>query len=403
MKRVIPVLIVMALLAFSSGCRKDSDANKTDLSKFTYLCEEYPPFNYTDNGVLHGVSVDILEGVLTRLDAGVDRNSFQVGNWAEAYDKVLSTPGTLLFSTVRTAQRESLFKWAGPIAPHTDVAVYLKGSSVSLRDVTDLNNYFTGAIEGYSSIGTLLDKGIHRANIILYKDLKELYEALVIHHEVQCIAYSLTGHGLVIQSLGYGPSLFAAPFTIQTQDLWYAFNIETDNTLIAKFQDELDLMKTEKATDGSSEYEKILNRYSVIQDGDDGLTPEMVINLVTRTASDLEADAPGTLSKINQGFAPYKDAANPGLYAFVYDTTVRMVAHADNPSLVGKSFAGKPDATGKLFRDEIVSGALAHGTGWVDYVYTRPDQSGLYLKTTYYHKVVASNGATFVVCAGRYK
>ncbi len=63
-------------------------------------------------------------------------------------------------------------------------------------------------------------------------------------------------------------------------------------------------------------------------------------------------------------------------YTFVYDTAVTIVAHATNPLLVGVNFKGKTDAAGKPFRDEIVQGALDHGTGWEDYIYTKPDQSG---------------------------
>ena len=48
-------------------------------------------------------------------------------------------------------------------------------------------------------------------------------------------------------------------------------------------------------------------------------------------------------------------------------------------------------------------GALDSGTGWVDYIYTKPDKSGLYQKTTYYKLITASNGEQYIVCSGRYK
>lgn len=398
------MIILIVLSPFLIRCSKNKQLPITgDPAKFTYLTEDYPPFNYSENGLASGVSVDILDGIFKGKSLPVDRTAISVTDWADSYEMVVKTPGTMLFSMVRTAEREPLFKWVGPIAPHTDVAITLKNSGIMISDATDLNNFFTGVIDGYSSITTLMDHGVLRSNIIIYKGLAELYKALVVDREVQCISYSLAGHKLIIQSLGYAGDLFDTPFTIQKNELYYAFNKETDDLVIADFQEQLNLMKTEKAPDGSGEYDKILNRYSVIQFGDDGITPEMVINLVNLTATDLETDAPGTLAKINQELAPYKDPVTPGLYSFVYDTLVVMTAHADNPSLVGKSFAGKPDAAGKKFRDEIVRGALENGTGWVDYIYTRPDQSGLYYKTTYYKLVRASNNSLQVVCAGRYK
>jgi len=400
--RGIASLLLIGYLFFIS-CRKNETTVNGDPAKFSYLTEEYPPMNYSDNGQANGISVDLLEGVFKRLGVSLDRNNMQVTDWADAYNQTLTTPNTMIFSAVRTPQRDSLFKWVGPIAPHQDVAIFLKNGPVQLKDVTDLNNYFTGVIDGYSSMNTLLDHGVYRANIIIYKDLEVLYEALVINREIQCIAYGLAGHNLVIQSLGYTADMFGTPFTIHSEELWYAFNSQTDGGMIDDFQEQLNLMKAEKATDGSSEYEKILNRYSFIQFGEDGITEKMVIDLVNQTASDLASDAITTIEKINQGSAPYKDPLNPALYAFVYDTTVVMAAHADNKLLVGKSFAGKPDAAGKKFRDEIVKGALDNGTGWEDYVYTRPDQSGLYYKTTYYKLITASNKVKYIVCAGRYK
>jgi len=400
--RGIASLLLIGCLFFIS-CRKNETTVNGDPAKFSYLTEEYPPMNYSDNGQANGISVDLLEGVFKRLGVSLDRNNMQVTDWADAYNQTLTTPNTMIFSAVRTPQRDSLFKWVGPIAPHQDVAIFLKNGPVQLKDVTDLNNYFTGVIDGYSSMNTLLDHGVYRANIIIYKDLEELYEALVINREIQCIAYGLAGHNLVIQSLGYTADMFGTPFTIHSEELWYAFNSQTDGGMIDDFQEQLNLMKAEKATDGSSEYEKILNRYSFIQFGEDGITEKMVIDLVNQTASDLASDAITTIEKINQGSAPYKDPLNPALYAFVYDTTVVMAAHADNKLLVGKSLAGKPDAAGKKFRDEIVKGALDNGTGWEDYVYTRPDQSGLYYKTTYYKLITASNKVKYIVCAGRYK
>lgn len=38
-----------------------------------------------------------------------------------------------------------------------------------------------------------------------------------------------------------------------------------------------------------------------------------------------------------------------------------------------------------------------------DYIYSKPDQGGLYQKTTYYKLAIGSNGEKLIVCAGKYK
>ena len=129
----------------------------------------------------------------------------------------------------------------------------------------------------------------------------------------------------------------------------------------------------------------------------------MVISLVQLTASHLESDAHGTIQKINNQETPYKDPDNSTLYSFVYDIDLTVVAHATNEEIIGINFKGKPDAAGKLYRDEILAGALENQSGWVDYIYTKPDNSGLYRKSSYYKLVTGSNGQQYIACSGRYK
>ena len=394
-------LIVLPMML--TQCRKDQMPVNGDPIKFSYLTEEYAPFNYLENGQPNGVSVDILEALFGKMNLSIDRNTIQVLDWTTAYQTVLNQPNTMLFSTVRTTEREGLFKWVGPIAPQAEIILSLKNSGVNIADITDLNDYFTGVINGYSSIELLMGRGVLRPNLVIFNNASELYQALIETKQVQCIAYTQAGHDLMIQAMGQSAETYNKPYTIVVDQLYYAFNIKSADEMILKFQNGLDSFKLDIGADGSGGYDKILNRYKVIQHIEDNITVEMVINLVNQTSADLAEDAPGTITRINQGLAPYKDQSNPALYAFVYDTNVTLVAHAANPLIIGTSFKGKPDVAGKNFRDEIVAGALEHGTGWEDYIYTKPDQSGLYFKTTYYKLTAGSDSKQYIVCAGRFK
>lgn len=132
------------------------------------------------------------------------------------------------------------------------------------------------------------------------------------------------------------------------------------------------------------------------------ITDTQVTELVKVTCASLTKDASGTIAAINRGDAPFKDAANPTLYVFVYDPEVRMVAHP-RAELVGQTFQGKPDAKGKMFRDEIVERAMKDGTGWVFYQYQKPGGNGVFPKMTFFTRVVGGDGKTYIVCAGKYK
>jgi polar amino acid transport system substrate-binding protein len=55
---------------------------------------------------------------------------------------------------------------------------------------------------------------------------------------------------------------------------------------------------------------------------------------------------------------------------------------------------------GKLFRDNIVNGAMQNGSGWEDYVFTMPGKIGLYYMSAYYKLITGSEGKPYVVCVG---
>lgn len=135
--------------------------------------------------------------------------------------------------------------------------------------------------------------------------------------------------------------------------------------------------------------------------GEAAITEQQVTDLVGLAATALQGDAQGTLTSINDGEAPYVDAANPALYVFVFDPDVRLVAHPD-PALQGKSMKGVADAAGKLARDEMVARALAGDSGWVDYVREEPGAAGLQEKSSYFELVTGSDGSQYIVGSGRY-
>ena len=399
--------LIMGILIFGQACEKGSlfrSKHKLieEAELLNYLTENFPPYNYEQAGVVSGVSADLLFALFEEMEIQLDKSNFIISDWTEAYQKIQEDPVTVLFSMVQNAERINLFKWVGPIAPHKEVLISLSGGGVEIVTDADMNKYTIGYIKGYPSYNLLLDRSVDQGNLIPYENTSDLYSALS-QGDVECISYSEQANGLIIGGLGLDIQDFSIAYTVQIDQLYYAFNPSVSDELIEFFQENLDKLKNDKEDDGSSTLEKILNTYSVILHAEDNITEEMVIELVNLTSANIESDASGTISLINNHEAPYKDSENGALYCFAYNTDLTVVAHATNSSIVGANFKGKPDAAGKLFRDEILAGALANGTGWVDYIYTKPDQGGLFQKTTYYRLSNGSDGTNYIVCAGKYK
>jgi len=98
-----------------------SVSTAADLNSLNIMTEEFPPFNYSDNGNLSGLSVDLLIKASAAVGSPITEKDINMAAWARACKTTLSGPNTMLFSTTRTEQREDLFKWAGPIGQNRTV------------------------------------------------------------------------------------------------------------------------------------------------------------------------------------------------------------------------------------------------------------------------------------------
>lgn len=129
----------------------------------------------------------------------------------------------------------------------------------------------------------------------------------------------------------------------------------------------------------------------------DEISEDMVRSLTRKAVELIREQGDDALATIGKTNGEYHQGA---LYVFVYDENVRMLAHPVKPTLVGKSFKGRPDIKGKPFRDEIVRKALSGG-GWTEYVYQKPGERGLFLKKVYSQLAVHA-GKKYIVACGKY-
>jgi len=129
-------------------------------------------------------------------------------------------------------------------------------------------------------------------------------------------------------------------------------------------------------------------------------TDEEAIALVEKAGKLIEQQGDAALAVISDpdGGFYFKDKA---FYAFVYNDKIEIIAHPYKAELIGKSFKGKPDVKGKVFRDEIVGKALRDGSGWTDYSYQKPGSQDIHTKKTY-GKLFKHGDKNYIVCCGVY-
>ena len=138
--QLLGLLIVLAIM---TACKNDVINDNANPAKYRFLAAENTPFNYSENGQANGISVDILESVLGKMNHNESRGDIKITDWQTAYQTALDEPCNMLLSVVKTTDRDSQFKWVGPITDKKEIAVTLRASNVTIKAVTDLNNFFT--------------------------------------------------------------------------------------------------------------------------------------------------------------------------------------------------------------------------------------------------------------------
>ncbi|HNQ26135.1 MAG TPA: transporter substrate-binding domain-containing protein [Methanoregulaceae archaeon] len=393
---VIGTLLVSGCLTEPPAVKPPVTVNVTSLTLYT---EDVPPYNYVENGTLQGISVDLLALITAGMGEDLSREQVKVVPWSEGYTAALTGNKTMIFAIARLPERETSFKWAGPITPLTPVLFALPERGIVIASPDDLEGYRIGAVAENAEIQQLLEIGVNQSRIVLTPNASVMVTMLQ-DGEIDLMAYSQAAGRYFTRQVTGSFDTFRIVYVFPDIPLYYAFSRDVPDETVQSFQKVLDALKTEKEAEGFSEYERILYRYTGVHCQPQPYPEAEVINLVNMTVTAMEKDAPGTIRRINAGEAPYRDPVTPTLYPFIFDRNVTLVAQAVNPGQVGTNLHGKTDVTGTPFRDRIVTGALQNGSGWEEYVYMNPTDAGLYYKTSYYRIAEGSDGMTYIVGSG---
>ncbi|HIH03138.1 MAG TPA: transporter substrate-binding domain-containing protein [Methanoregulaceae archaeon] len=372
---------------------------EVSLARTIFLTEEYPPLNSRANGTITGIGPDMLRAVIGQFNLTLLPDQLRLTSWTDAYRMVLNRNETVVFSTARTEDREGLFRWAGPIARLQYVVLADRDRMVR---GDDLARYRIVTMRDDAAGTYLRALGVPDSAILSETDPAALVAALR-NGDADAIAYPLITARALLARYGADPNRFEIVRTLGERDMYFAFNRNISPSVVQAFNQSLAALKTEKDAAGIAPYERILYNYVGVECTEAKANRTGAMMLVNLTAERIAADAPGTFRTINAGVSPYRDPADPEVYAFAYDTNLTMVAHAGNYRLVGQNYRGRTDVAGKAFRDEILATATVKGSGWVDYVYVNINESRLSLKTTYCRLVRGSDGRDYIVCAGTFK
>ena len=221
------------------------------------ICAQWPPYEYSGkDGKPAGFSVEILQAILNDLAI---KNTVEFYPWKRAYLKTLNTPNTLLFTVARTPDRENKFKWVGPIGSREVYLWKLKSrTDIRVNNLQEAKNYLIGTTRGYASETDLINKGFmlneHLDSVTVpQQNYEKLYAGRIdLIIDLELTAY----YGILKTGLDFSQLERSILITSGT-DLYFAFNVETPQETVEKFQTSLIKIKE------NGIFDKILQKYKL--------------------------------------------------------------------------------------------------------------------------------------------
>jgi polar amino acid transport system substrate-binding protein len=110
------------------------------------VTEHWPPYHYlSEDGKLQGSTSDTIKQIIVKAKL---ETSIDVLSWSKAYDIALHRPNTLIFSIVRTPERENLFDWYCPIAEPLEISMFKlrTRNDIKINELSDAKRFTLGVV-----------------------------------------------------------------------------------------------------------------------------------------------------------------------------------------------------------------------------------------------------------------
>lgn len=222
--------------------------------------EEFPPYNFTDNNQLRGISVELLLAAARQTNSSIRAQDIRVQPWPRAYRKVLSTPNTMLFSMAYIPSREKLFKWVGPIGQTRVVLLAKKDRNIRINDPSQLIDYKIGTIRDDVAQKLVEENGVP-VELIEHTSTTRALAQMLDLGRIDLWAYEENAARWVMEKAGLDSREFESVYTLMELDMYFALNKDTDQQLIDELQLAIDGVMEQKSSNGRSFYQEVYSHY----------------------------------------------------------------------------------------------------------------------------------------------
>jgi polar amino acid transport system substrate-binding protein len=247
-------LIFLVVLIFLLSTTLNAEMTPNDISYYT---EEYPPYNFKEDGKASGFATEILLKMFEKLNVNKTVKDILVVPWARGYNDIQRKSNVCLYCMTKTSERVEKhgFQWVGPIIGTGSVLFAPKSKNIKINNVEDMKKYRICAIREDVAEQTIVSLGYSFDNVDRTSHPVSIIKKLLTD---RCAlwAYGRISGKWVLKKNDYDPGDFEIVYNLsKKQFLYYAFNKRTPASVIVPLQKAFDALKTEGVVD------KIISKY----------------------------------------------------------------------------------------------------------------------------------------------
>jgi len=201
--------------------------------------EDYPPLSFMDRfGEVSGFGTDVVREIMKRNNVFAP---IRLSTWSNGYELALHNPGFCLFTMDRTAIRESLFQWVGPIGTNATYFYTRAGSGISIASLSDaMNLQAVGTVSSWYSDQYLRELGF--TNLVSGSEPGGMVRKLM-QGEIDAFVCSGVTFPTILKEQGHEYDQVTEAFTLMSSDFFIAFSNNTSAAIVNQWQSALEAMK----------------------------------------------------------------------------------------------------------------------------------------------------------------
>jgi polar amino acid transport system substrate-binding protein len=230
---------------------------QTHADTLRFVAEELPPYHFhNQDGKIDGALVDVVKALVKKANLQAE---IELMPMARAVHELGHEKNTLMFSLLKTKDREDKYQFLGATFHASAYLFGLKSTPITLTKLKDAERYRVSTIRGYHSADYLLENEFSEdSNLILSTEYQRMWQMLYLNR-VDLVMTNALSIIREIRDSGLDPALIEPKLTLDDfpSELHLAANRKIDSDVAIKLANAL---KTLKA---NGDYDAILAKWQL--------------------------------------------------------------------------------------------------------------------------------------------